>query len=147
MRTSKLYAPLAYAGALPFVFCAVLLALGIDSLPILGSVSLIAKTYSLAIVAFMSGSHWGTWQHVDNNAVPSLPIWSNGITLAMWFALLLTPPAAASLVAGACFSVLLGLDARLRRLKVISREYFSVRRNVSVVVMTSLLAMAYLEVV
>ncbi|MGB5352858.1 MAG: DUF3429 domain-containing protein [Woeseia sp.] len=145
MRTSKLYAPLAYAGALPLVFCAVLLALGIDSLPILGSVSLIAKTYSLAIVAFMSGSHWGTWQQQKNLFSPPLLPLSNALTLAMWFALLIATDSTALLIAIACFTVLLYLDLLLRRGNVISSEYFTLRRNVSLIVIVSLLLMAMIE--
>lgn len=145
MRTSKLYAPLAYAGALPFIACAVLLILGVDVLPYLGPVSSIAVTYSLAIVAFMSGIHWGTWQQHKNLFSPPLLPLSNVLTLAMWFALLIATDSTALLAAIACFAVLLYLDLLLRRRNVISSEYFRIRRNVSFIVMISLLLMAIIE--
>jgi hypothetical protein len=56
----------------------------------------------------------------------------------MWFAYLLAPAVGTLAVAVVCFSLLLAIDVRLRHLKVISGDYFAVRRDVSVVVLGSL---------
>jgi hypothetical protein len=80
--------PLAFAGALPFVAAALLLLAGHSSVPVLGSVSGIAASYGLLILAFMAGVQWG--QRLSGIATSlDLFLISNGIALAGWFAYLL----------------------------------------------------------
>lgn len=146
MKATSLYAALAYAGALPFVACALLLVAGIAEIPYVASTAFVAATYAVAIVSFIGGIHWGTWQHAraDGAEMPALLPWSNVLTLLVWCALLLTSVRAALLTAIACFAVLLLLDRRLCALNVISGDYYRVRRNVTAIVISSLLVSAYL---
>lgn len=64
MRNQKhLYFYLAYAGAIPFLLCAILFAFKIQKIPILGNLQTVISTYSLVIASFMAGTHWG--QHLQ----------------------------------------------------------------------------------
>ena len=48
---------LTFAGTIPFIACAVLITLGVDSLSVLGKTSHILASYGLVIATFMAGAH------------------------------------------------------------------------------------------
>ena len=134
----KLYAALAYAGALPFIGCAILPWLGIATLPVIGDCKYISATYGVAIASFMAGIHWGTYLYRSGSLPVNLLLTSNVITLGVWFAFLLTPinvSLAANLVA---FAALLAIDYKLAGAGLISDAYMALRRNVTVIVLVSL---------
>ncbi len=54
-----IYPWLTYAGAIPFVLCAICFVLNIDVVPLLGNVKHIIAIYGVMIVTFLSGAHWG----------------------------------------------------------------------------------------
>jgi Protein of unknown function (DUF3429) len=57
---TRIYSLLTYAGALPFVACALIPLFGVSSIKLIGSFDYIAAVYALTIVSFMAGVHWGT---------------------------------------------------------------------------------------
>ena len=79
---------LAYSGALPFVFCAALMALGHRHIALVGELSNIINTYSLVIIVFMSGIYWGLYFNGQIYQKSYLLIISNIITILSWLAFL-----------------------------------------------------------
>ena len=138
MLDSKLYAALAYAGALPFIACAILPWLGMPTLPLIGDCKYVSATYGVVIASFMAGIHWGTYLYKAGSLPVNLLLTSNVITLGVWFAFLLAPidiSLAANFVA---FAALLTIDYKLAAAGLISDGYLTLRRNVSVIVLASL---------
>jgi len=86
MQDHKLYTLLTLAGTLPFIACALLPLLGIDSIPPLGNLHALANSYGLAIICFLCGAHWGTYLSGQFAGSPNLFATSNAIFLAVWFA-------------------------------------------------------------
>lgn len=140
MIDCKLYATLAYFGALPFVACAVLPWLGMPVIPGIGECAYISATYGVAIASFMAGIHWGTFLYRSGSLPVNLLLTSNVITLAVWFAFLLAPITVSLAVNAAAFFALLVIDYQLAKAGLISKAYLAIRRNVTSVVIVSLLA-------
>ena len=140
MHKTTLYRLLTYAGALPFIASAFLLYSGYTAVPLLGEVDRILTTYALVIVSFMCGVHWGTYLHKREACPINLFITSNVITLTIWFGFLLWSPAIVLLLSMAAFGVLLWIDLHLYRKAIITKHYFQMRRNVTLMVIFSLLA-------
>ena len=61
------------------------------------------------------------------------------MTIAAWFAFLLTPPTVALGVMALLFLYLLMIDARLTRAGVLDDRYFRIRRNVTLLVVLALI--------
>jgi hypothetical protein len=61
MKSSNLYTSLAFAGATPFLACALLPLIGIESIAPIGRLETVASSYGLAIICFLAGSHWATY--------------------------------------------------------------------------------------
>lgn len=139
MENNRLYTLLALAGTTPFVACALLPLIGIDTLPVLGALDVLASTYGLAIICFLAGAHWGTYL-LSQSATPfNLFISSNVVFLAVWFAFIgatLSWSIATQIVA---FQVLLFIDYRLRQHAVISADYFGIRFVATLIATVSLL--------
>jgi hypothetical protein len=150
----RLYTRLTYAGALPFVACAVLPWAGWPVLPGGGSFASIAAGYSLAIVSFMAGVHWGTWLYnsdslTDGSAgkpADGLPLnlllTSNVITVSVWLTFVLSTLVVSLTVSAAAFLLLLIIDVRLAGAGLLSPEYLRTRRNVTLIVVAMLLLTA-----
>jgi ATP/ADP translocase len=133
--------PLAFAGALPFVACALLLWAGHTSLPVLGSVSNIAASYGLLILAFMAGVQWG--QRLSGiQSQLNLFLISNAIALAGWFAYLMLSPKLFFASLAVLFAVVLMIDKRLAAEGHVSADYIRTRTVVSALVVLSLAVMA-----
>ncbi|MFK8014004.1 MAG: DUF3429 domain-containing protein [Gammaproteobacteria bacterium] len=139
MTAAPITRDLAAAGALPFVGCALFSLLGISSLPWLGSIEFIAATYGLAIASFMAGVHWGTALETRQMLPLNLFVSSNVLTLLGWFGVLLGTLSQALVVLVIVFVCLLMVDRRLHVAQVIDDAYWKTRRNVTVVVVVSLL--------
>ena len=86
MENSKLYSILALTGTTPFVACALLPLIGIDTLPVLGALDFLASTYGLAIICFLAGAHWGIYLYGQSRTPFNLFVSSNVVLLAVWFA-------------------------------------------------------------
>ncbi len=134
----KLYPYLTYAGALPFIFCAVCLGLDITTLPVLGSVEQALSVYALVIVTFLAGSHWG--QHLQQNGIWShnLPVLSNIMAVAIWIAFLVLPFKALLVAFSAAFFILLIIDKKLFQFELITHHYFRVRCTITAIVVSTL---------
>jgi Protein of unknown function (DUF3429) len=133
--------PLAFAGALPFVACALLLWAGHTSLPVLGSVSDIAASYGLLILAFMAGVQWGQRLGGIETAL-NLFLISNAIALAAWFSYLLLQQRLFFASLAVLFAVLLMIDKHLAAAGHIFADYLRTRTMVSALVVVSLAVIA-----
>jgi len=143
MRNRRLYALLAFAGASPFVACAVLPWFGLASLPIIGPLDLLANAYGLAIIAFLAGTHW-SYQLQDASRTPfNLFITSNLVFLAAFFAFVIAELRSALLVEVLAFLYLLYVDFRLRQVDLIEASYFRVRSIATSLACASLLIIAF----
>jgi hypothetical protein len=136
----KIFPYLTYAGAIPFIFCAVCLYLDIQDLPLFGSIERILGIYGLVISSFLAGAHWGQHLHINKSQwVRFLPIFSNTIAVLLWIGFLVLSFKMLMAMFVAAFFVLLIIDYRLFHMDVITRHYFKTRVFVSAIVITSLI--------
>ena len=135
---------LTFAGAIPFVACAFLLATGIDSMPYLGATADVLSAYGLVIATFMAGSQWGNHLSLadDNKWAVRLPLVSNVIAIVLWlgFLTLSTIGFIWLLIIG--FASMLMIDYGLNRARIITQDYFKVRNYVTAIVVVSLIVAA-----
>ncbi len=137
---TRIYPYLTYAGAIPFIICAICLVTDIQQLPLIGSVESILAAYALVISTFLAGVHWG--QHLQMDDTPwtiSLPIISNIITVLLWIGFLILSFKLLLLLFVIAFAVLLMIDYRLFEKDLITVHYFRTRLYVSAIVMASLI--------
>lgn len=139
MNESKLYMWLAYSGALPFVFCAALMALGHRHIALAGELPTIINTYSLVIIVFMSGIYWGLYFNGQIYQKIYLLIISNIITILSWLAFLFIGMPIVLLFYSVMFLILLIIDYKLLEENVITQNYFKTRMTVTAIVIASLL--------
>lgn len=136
----KIYPYLTYAGAIPFVFCAICLLSGVTQIPLLGSVEQVLSIYALVISTFLAGAHWG--QHLQMDKGPFgliLPISSNLLAVLLWIGFLVLAFKALMIMFVAAFLSLLIIDNRLFHADLISRHYFQTRVIVSTIVIVALI--------
>ena len=138
MESRKLYPVLTYAGALPFVACALMPLFGMETLWNLGSYVHIAAAYGLAIVCFLCGAHWGTYLYHRAAAPDNLFLTSNVIVVACWFAFLMAAKAITLFVLILAFLCLLFIDYRLLRAGLLTEYYFRMRTIATVIAVASL---------
>ena len=136
--TSPLLKSLPYAGALPFVGCAILLMLGIREVPLFGKIETITLAYGLTIVSFMAGVHWGQLLSGVKSKI-NLLVSSNAVALAAWFGFLLLPSHYFSAQLILLFLLLYGIDRHLN----LKTNYLTTRRNVTVLVCLSILVAVF----
>ena len=130
---------LAYSGALPFVFCAALMALGHHHIALAGELATIINTYSLVIIVFMSGIYWGLYFNGQVYQKIYLLIISNIITILSWLAFLFIGMPIILLYYSVMFLILLIIDYKLLEENVITQNYFKTRMTVTAIVIASLL--------
>ncbi len=136
----KIFTYLIYAGAMPFIVCAVCLGFDIHQIPMLGSVRKILSVYGLVIASFLAGSHWG--QYLQINKVRwshFLPIFSNILAVLLWIGFLVLSFKVLMGMFVVAFVVLLVIDHRLFQMNLITRHYFQTRFFVSTIVIISLI--------
>ncbi|MBP2280770.1 heme/copper-type cytochrome/quinol oxidase subunit 2 [Psychrobacter sp. PL15] len=135
---------LTFAGAIPFVICAIFITIGVEAIRILGRTEGVLSVYGLVIASFMAGAHWGNHLGLadDNSWAVKLPIFSNIIALSLWlgFLSLSTVSFIWLLVAG--FIAMVVIDYGLHQAQIISYDYFKVRQYVTVIVVVSLIVAA-----
>lgn len=139
MIDSKQYEVLAYAGALPFIACAVLPWIGMPDVAGIGNYADIAAIYGVAIASFMAGVHWGTFLYQAGSVPVNLLLTSNAITVAVWLSFVLAPAAVSLAVIAAAFLLLLAVDFRLARAGLLTTDYLRTRRNVTLIVLGALM--------
>jgi hypothetical protein len=138
MESRKLYPVLTYAGALPFIACALMPLFGMETLWNLGGYVHIAAAYGLAIVCFLCGAHWGTYLYNRPAAPDNLFVTSNVIVVACWFAFLMAAQAITLFVLILAFLCLLFIDYRLLRAGLLTEYYFRMRTIATVIAVVSL---------
>ena len=132
---------LAFAGAIPFVLCAVFIIMGVDTIPVLGKTTHILSIYGLVIASFMAGAHWGNHLSLVDDDIWAfkLPIFSNIIALALWLGFLTLSSAGFIWLLVAGFVSMLMIDCGLHRAHIISNDYFRVRKYVTIIVVVALI--------
>lgn len=134
---------LPFAGALPFVFGALAMLMGLNTLPVLGSVQEMVLAYGLAILSFMAGVHWG--QHLSGlNCRTNLLVTSNVITVSAWLGYLTLAPYQFAILLMELFVALLLVDRQLSALGSLNSAYAQTRHGVTILVVLSLAAVAIL---
>ncbi len=146
MQDNRLYTQLTYAGALPFIACAVLPVLGVEGLPNIGRLDRIAAIYGLAIASFVAGSHWGTYLYNRELSPINLFVTSNVVVLAAFFAFILTGTALTIFTLMLSFGYLLFVDLSLKRADLITDYYYGMRLRVTLIVLVSLAVILYKSV-
>ena len=135
----KLQQALTYAGALPFLACAVAQLIGYGG----ANPVVIGSYWGIVIVMFMAGSLWGLATAGHREAHQDVLVASNAIVLAIcgavyWFALGHAP-----IILAIGFAAVLGIDYLLARRGVTGPDYFSLRVGISALVIICLLILAF----
>lgn len=138
MKSSNLYTSLAFAGATPFLACALLPLVGIDAIAPLGSLHTVASSYGVAIICFLAGTHWATFLLRQTDIRINLFVSSNIVFLFVWIAFVVNDIAWAIVTQLVAFIVLLLIDYRLLQIGVISADYFRVRAIATALAVISL---------
>ncbi|MCG3880156.1 DUF3429 domain-containing protein [Psychrobacter sp. Ps6] len=135
---------LTFAGAIPFVACALLLVIGIIDIPYLGAVADILSAYGLVIASFMAGSQWGNHLSLadDDKWAVRLPLVSNVIAIVLWLGFLMLPVVGFIWLLVIGFASMLMIDYGLNRARIITPDYFKVRTYVTAIVVVSLIVAA-----
>ena len=135
---------LTFAGAIPFVVCAIFIIIGIEAIPVLGNTAHILSIYGLVIASFMAGAHWGNHLSLadDNTWALKLPIFSNIIALALWLGFLSLSNVGFMWLLVIGFIAMLMIDYGLHQAHIISDNYFKVRKYVTLIVVVSLIIIA-----
>lgn len=127
MENHRLFTALALAGASPFVAAALLSALGVAVIPVLGDVTSIISSYALAIICFLAGTQWA-FQLLRAADTPfDLFISSNVAVVLVWFAYLILSDEWLMVVQAIAFAALLVVDYRLRGTGLLSNRYIRAR--------------------
>lgn len=126
-RTESQYSALAFAGATPFLACALLPLFGIGSLPLFGALDVLAAGYGLAILCFLCGTHWTIQLRRPQRTPFNLLYTSNAIFLVAWFTYVLASPTSILAVQIPAFLALLWIDHRLLQRELVTGAYFGAR--------------------
>ena len=128
---------LTLSGALPFLGALVLVFFPVVPF----DAAHIASTYAALIIAFLGGTQWGLFLVFSQRSPINLMVQSNLVTLIAWAGLLVLPATGVITVHALCFLYLLFLDYRLFKSGIIPLWHFSLRRLVTLIVISLLLAM------
>ncbi len=91
--------------------------------------------YSLLIISFISGSHWGL--SLNNDKKVNVLILSNVIVLGIWFAYIFQFYFKSVFLTA--FTILLWIDYSYLLIEKMNRWYLKLRRNISLIVLLSLI--------
>ena len=135
---------LAFAGLIPFVAATALLLCGVQSLPLLGPVDRLLSSYTLLIVSFMAGTHWG--MAIARAKAAHIPLYlpSNLVALTAWFTYLLAPLAAQLVIDAGALLVLLVIEHRIAAAVAMDDDYVHLRTQVSTVAVAAVLTASVL---
>ena len=127
-----------FAGAVPFVFAAILMYWDLERLPLIGDVQKVIDVYGLVIVVFIAGSFWGISVNLTGKKRNALMMISNGLTLLTFFSYFWLKIIPFQLVLIFLLVALLLVDYWLYFLEVNTKEYFTLRLLISIIVVGSL---------
>lgn len=136
----RLQAWLATLGLIPFVFLSICVALGLSTLPVLGKIEPLFSSYSLAIVVFMSGVHWGQAIPLENKQSrisTLLLVGSNIATIIAWLFYIYANALVSTAVMCGLFFLLLLIDVNLYKRGVIEKHYLEMRMLITTGVVIS----------
>jgi len=135
---------LTFAGAIPFIACALLLAIDSDTILVLGKTTEVLSIYGLVIASFMAGAHWGNHLSLADNDrwAIKLPFLSNMIALVLWFGFLILSTVSFIWLLAASFASMWVIDYGLNQARIITQNYFKVRTYVTGIVIVSLIVAA-----
>ncbi len=91
--------------------------------------------YSLLIISFISGSHWGL--SLNNDKKVNVLILSNVIVLGIWFAYIFQFYFKSVFLTA--FTIFLWIDYSYLLIEKMNRWYIELRRNISLIVLLSLI--------
>lgn len=137
----KLAKILTYSGTLPLIVCLVLIfspIAGVDS-------HRVAVTYSAIILSFLCGLHWATFLFFAEKCPHNLLVTSNVVALLAWCSLFVAYREITLIFQALCFLFLLMLDFQLRNTGVLPEWFYHLRRNATIIVVSSLISMAVLS--
>ncbi len=139
------YSILTYLGTIPFLFVSALFGANFyEILHIeLESLKTIISIYTVAIISFISGSHWGL--NINNNNFLSrfIVISSNIFVLIIWFAYLFLLFEVFIFAASVVFVLLLFIDQKLSYIDYYSENNFQNRLIATIIVLLSFFIMIY----
>ncbi|WP_169542866.1 DUF3429 domain-containing protein [Sneathiella aquimaris] len=137
------YPYLTLSGALPFIFCSLLLFAGVDTVPFFGNTEHVLKTYALIIASFLTGIHWGQHLSLTGKWSRYLPVLSNINIIVLWLLYLMLPFQALLFAFVLSFLTSLAIDRKLYQEALITPVYFKTRCSASVLVILSLIASGF----
>ncbi|MEO1037697.1 MAG: DUF3429 domain-containing protein [Pseudomonadota bacterium] len=137
---SAIVPTLTFLGLVPFVAAAALVVIGVESLPYLGPIEPLLASYTLLIVSFMAGTHWGLSVARGGRQPAPLFLASILVALTAWFAFLFAPLQAALVIDAAALIVLLVSEHRYAGYFKISDDYLRLRTQVSAIAVATVLA-------
>lgn len=141
IRKHPIYPYLTVAGTLPFVIPAILLLMGMTTLPVLGGLTQLMSLYGLIIASFMAGSQWGLHINREDGWAIYLPLFSNVVALLVFFAFVITPTVIFAYLLLAAFVLMLLLDVELKVQGLINRNYLIWRVVATLLVVLSLIVL------
>ena len=127
MEDRPVYSALIVAGALPFLACALLPVVGVESLGRLGPLDELAAIYGLAILCFLTGVHWATQLYHGSPLPINLFIGSNVVFLAVLIAFVASSLKWALATQLLAFLLLLVVDFQLLHRGLITQHYLGMR--------------------
>ena len=120
------------AGVIPFILLTAMASYNVEYSYFKPGVAL--KSYALAIGSFVCGSHWGIYL-IKSSSI-NLLITSNICTLTLWIAFLYLENY--GLFFSIIFALLLLIDFFLYKSSIISIDYFSMRKIITLIVVLCL---------
>jgi len=129
---------LAYLGSIPFVGTALLMSMGINAIPIVGSLFPAVSIYALIIATFMAGSHWGQQLNFSDKWRFKVQLVTNIQAVGLWFSYLWLSDSGLMLMLITSFLVSLWLDQQLKQAQLIEESYWQTRVKVTIIVVLSL---------
>lgn len=144
-RTRRIASTLAYAGAIPFAFVALLAVAGqYDAAPFDARQALLV--YSAVILSFLAGIHWQI--AIGNDGAPrNLMVMSNVVALAAWVIVFLEPLYIAWLFFAILYVKVLSIDRVLFGDGLLQQWFYRLRFRVSSIVVASLLVVAGRDII
>lgn len=140
VNSKTVYSALTYAGAIPFVACALLPYAGVPTLGPFGEAGVVLMWYGLAIASFLAGTHWAFELAAPGKAGLPLFVLSNAVVVLTWLTALAAPPFFALVDQLAVFALLLLIDSRLFVAGVVDEHYWRLRKRITAIVLLALLA-------
>jgi hypothetical protein len=127
MEDRPVYSVLMLAGTIPFLACALLPVAGIDAIGRLGPLDELAALYGVAILSFLTGTHWAAQLYQRATLPINLFIGSNVVFLAVLAAFVVSSLKWALATQLIAFPLLLVLDYHLLQRGLITQHYLGMR--------------------